>query len=222
MKSILFYFILIISFAYCRINYNFNNLEQKTAYVEYNEGTYSIVFQSNPSNQPAYGSYNDTVNENGWSLLRITTNNKFDDKIQAYAAGYLEAYLTHHRIYQHYKNFFISSNFSPKLQEYIKENKVFLSEQIKDTSVPFNYHLSLVLEQSYGLTDGYKLFAPEEEQLSDDEIYHIIHYSDIRDLENLLNGKLNEYDHCSAIIKVLDDNDDIIITHTTWTKYLNI
>lgn len=154
----------------------------------------------------------------GWSVLRITTNSAFDDAIQAYAAGLAEAYLTHHKMYQHYKNFFVETKFSDKLKSYISTNKAFMEKLIQSPNEPFNYQLSLLLQQAAGLTDGYKQFAPEEETLSDDEIYHIIHYSDIRDLENTLEGKLSNHDSCSALIKVLDQNDDIIITHTTWTK----
>jgi hypothetical protein len=48
--------------------------------------------------------YTKGLEETGWDFLSITTNNFFDDKIQAEAAGRLEGSLTKDRIYNHYQN----------------------------------------------------------------------------------------------------------------------
>jgi hypothetical protein len=58
------------------------------------------------STKVAFGTYNDTMDTTGWGILHIETNTNFEDTIQAYGAGYLEAAFTQTRVYQMYENLF--------------------------------------------------------------------------------------------------------------------
>ena len=62
-------------------------------------GPFSDVYQ-----YIATAFYTNSLEETGWDFLSITTNNFFDDKIQAEAAGRLEGSLTKDRIFNHYTN----------------------------------------------------------------------------------------------------------------------
>ena len=44
--------------------------------------------------------FTNAINETGWSYLNVSTNGDFDNYDQAYAAGFVEGYLTQHLIYQ--------------------------------------------------------------------------------------------------------------------------
>jgi hypothetical protein len=48
----------------------------------------------------AVANYSDAINETGWAFLDLATSPTSPSEVQAYAAGYLEAYLSHQRIYE--------------------------------------------------------------------------------------------------------------------------
>merc|ERR1712226_263403 len=55
-------------------------------------------------NTVAWGNFTNMVNATGWSFIEIQTDPKFPDKIQAFAAGYLEGYLSADLIYLFWRN----------------------------------------------------------------------------------------------------------------------
>jgi hypothetical protein len=52
------------------------------------------------ANAVANATFADAVNETGWAFLNVTTNSLYDNYDQAYAAGFVEGYISQHRIYQ--------------------------------------------------------------------------------------------------------------------------
>lgn len=85
------------------------------AFVQYKNNEYIIKDGIYSKDYVAYGIFDDTIESTGWSVLKISTNPKFDDEIQAYSAGLLESYLTHTRIYQSYLNCIGKTDFNPKI-----------------------------------------------------------------------------------------------------------
>lgn len=85
-----------------------------------------------------------------------------------------------------------------------------------DLSDPFNYHAHLLLKQSEGMISGYEKYMNKNEILNEQQVYHMIFSPDIREIQEILKGNLVEYDRCSALIKILPNNEDIVVSHNTW------
>jgi hypothetical protein len=52
------------------------------------------------TNAVAFGQFEDTLEDNGWGVLKVQTNSAFSDDLQMFGAGFLEGALTQDRIYQ--------------------------------------------------------------------------------------------------------------------------
>jgi hypothetical protein len=61
---------------------------------------YACCMLCRVSGAVAVANYSDAINETGWAFLDLATSPTFPSEVQAYAAGYLEAYLSHQRIYE--------------------------------------------------------------------------------------------------------------------------
>ena len=115
-------------------------------------GPFSDVYQ-----YIATAFYTNSLEETGWDFLSITTNNFFDDKIQAEAAGRLEGSLTKDRIFNHYTNMLSTAgalktdtyNFFKRQEEFLLSKK----DEYGDNSILFNAYLLYL--QFNGLRDQY-------------------------------------------------------------------
>ncbi len=78
------------------------------------------------------------------------------------AAGFLEGYLTAHRIYDHHVNmeaFFNISTSGPS--DWLLAQDAWAQEQVATGATPYWTTLGLILQQHEGLMDGYNLAANE-------------------------------------------------------------
>jgi len=113
----------------------------------------------------AWGSFEDRIDETGWSILDVHTDEGHSGKDQSYAAGFLEGFLTHKRMKQHQRNMWSvdfngrpsdsnidagASNFSAQNLDWMR-NK---AEQYGQHD-PYWQQVGFVLEQLRGLTDGF-------------------------------------------------------------------
>lgn len=100
---------------------------QGTVYVR--SGVPTLVRDVLDTHGAARGSFNDSVATTGWATLSITTSNAYADRDQALAAGYLEASLSQHRIWQYYSNFVAnewgSSGPPPKMMAWLKDQLMY-------------------------------------------------------------------------------------------------
>jgi hypothetical protein len=239
-------FIIICLILLLIIMYNFSNTGIK-------KGTFSATFDNMKSINVSSGAnpqavaivfWNDTISETGWGSLNVATNNKYSAEQQAYAAGFLEAYVTWERAYQYWHNYKVSEygseGFSPKLQDFMLQQKNHVEKMSKKNIVdPFWSGINLVLKQFNGFADGYHASAKSDKALSTIELYMLNSVGDLEDLNELYPNKkilsttfasleksfsklLHEeklWHSCSALIQIIENGNDVAAGHTTWRSY---
>lgn len=178
-------------------------------------------------------------NTTGWSLLEIETNEQASDEDQAFGAGLLEGYLTKDLINLHLINtvgdfceeqsktcsdlvYFLTSNYKWIINQ-ISENK----------NDPYWHQVDLVFHQFSGLFHGY--YGSDKNHIQINNVLHSM-VKDIKPYLKLLalqlNGDMSELlaslnqesnpfiaGSCSALIKLLPNNQDLFVSHVTWTVY---
>ncbi|XP_050520145.1 putative phospholipase B-like 2 [Daktulosphaira vitifoliae] len=174
--------------------------------------------------------YIHSINETGWSFLEIRTSPKAKDPDQAYAAGFLEGVLTADLIYYHWRNNMKDNNcvkdpqMCPKLTEHITNNKEWIESSL-NASDPYWYQVGLYLKQLDGLHDGYMHGKSKDTpSLSLNDIYLLNAMDDISDLISALEPtqaklKVLGSGSCSALVKLLPGNKDLLVSHVTWSGY---
>jgi len=175
--------------------------------------------------------YTQSLDEVGWDFLSIKTNNFFDDKLQAEAAGRLEGSLTKEKIFNHYTNMLSTvgnlnentANFFKKQEEYLLSKK----SEYNDNSILFNAYLLYL--QFKGLRDQYNEEMPEEKRINGTEFNVLNSFGDRFDIDTKYNRKnfdemskdeIYNYfllnNHCSALFKLKSDLSDIFYGHNSW------
>ena len=176
------------------------------------------------------------LEETGWDFLSITTNNFFDDKIQAEAAGRLEASLTKDRIYNHYQNMLSTArnldndtyNFFKRQEEYLLSKK----NEYNDNSILFNAYLLYL--QFNGLREQYNSEVTEDKKIDPIDFNIMNSFGDVFDIkdkykrpsfEDMTKDEIYEYfllnNHCSALFKTKYDLSDVFFGHNSW-YYFNM
>ncbi|ELP91420.1 hypothetical protein EIN_155270 [Entamoeba invadens IP1] len=216
----------------------------KTASVVKGEKGFEVL-KSRLRGSVAWGSYENTVNKTGWGVLDIHTNPKYTATDQAYAAGYIESYMTHHLIYLYWKNF-LANEYNGKVPHRVRE---FFSMQFRfwkknifrkpDDFDDENYdekywsQQRLIYEQLKGLYVGYKHFSSACEKLKLEDIYLLNSVGDLPTVSSKYSHGYGDnsmldlqekhpdeiYHECTAYIKFNNKTNDVIYSHNTWRPY---
>jgi hypothetical protein len=138
----------------------------------------------------AWGGWSDTINVDGWSYLSIHTSPDEANLVQAKAAGYLEACLTHSMIYKYSLIHANDYGWSEELRAYYNENYEFYEQQIERAAGkdPFWEQVSLLLEQQAGMFEGYIAHAPAGHEISWEVMVTMSMHSDMDTLCPLYGG----------------------------------
>ena len=185
--------------------------------------------------------YTNSLEEEGWDRLSITTNSIFSDEIQAEGAGRLEGALTKDRIYYHYLNLKNTINIDENISHFLEEQEAFVFDSVEKgegSRDPMLYNAYLIKIQYNAMIEQYNIVAGEEKQLTKND-FHLLNYnaelSDIEskfkvekegeaDYKKMDNEKLFdlflERTHCSALFKLKNDLSDIYFGHNTWDSYI--
>uniref|UniRef100_A0AAV2MRD7 RRM domain-containing protein n=1 Tax=Knipowitschia caucasica TaxID=637954 RepID=A0AAV2MRD7_KNICA len=183
----------------------------------------------------AWANFTDSIKTTGWSFLEVTTNSLYNDSVQAYAAGAVEAAVTSPLIYKHWMNtlmdycgpFKAQSDYCNQLKHYISTNLQWVQAQIeKQPNSPYWYQVRLALLQLKGLEDSYndELSFPLG-PISFNPLGFLLFQmgGDLEDLEAALNKSSKTRTlgsgSCSALIKLLPNNNDLLVSHDTWNTY---
>ncbi|CAG08547.1 unnamed protein product, partial [Tetraodon nigroviridis] len=183
----------------------------------------------------AFANFSDNIKISGWSFLEVTTSGQYNDSIQAYSAGVVEAAVTSQLIYKHWMNtlmdycgpFTSHSGYCQRLKAFITVNLQWVQEQItKQPKSPYWHQVRLALLQLRGLEDSYndQLSFPTG-PISFNPFGFILFQlgGDLEDLESALNKSSQTRPlgsgSCSALIKLLPNHKDLLVSHDTWNTY---
>lgn len=188
-------------------------------------------FSGFPNNELATGSWEDAVNATGWAFLNVNTNPKFNDEITSEAAGYLEGYITAERIYQNVANSGFLNPISPVRAAFLNNNSVWMNAQLVAAhSLPVGNptrvywrHVKLALNQLDGLCRGYAESSfGKSHPLTPMQIKCVTYSGDFDDLPDsngfTVRSAADENGHCSALIRLTSNNDDLYISQVTWSS----
>ncbi|XP_054157443.1 putative phospholipase B-like 2 [Oppia nitens] len=181
--------------------------------------------------------YDNSINTTGWAQLDIHSNQSLDDSRQAYYFGLIEGLLTADLIQLHWDNNIRhycdkEKQFCQNLFAFIAKNIEFMKSQIKlyANSDEYWHQIELTLTQLTGLEDGYRstmygIRPPGSPHLNVNVTGLILMnlITECGELEQVLQRKVKSVDlndgHCSAIVRVLDDGSDLLVSHNSWTTY---
>ena len=161
--------------------------------------------------------------------------------------GYLEGILTKERIYQFYTNI-IRSNFNKdnykipeNVLDFYKKNLEYMVENSTKymKTEPYWEQVHYIYQQLKGLYDGYNNNVEEDKKIEFLEFQIMPGYTDYTDIADYYENEENKPDfsfmtihdiknyitrrsHCSAIIKLAEDFNDIWVGHNTWDYYNNM
>lgn len=223
------------------LSYSVNSSEVSIIWNE-KHGTYELKrgFHKNFS---AFATFENSINKTGFAQLEVKTNPNDKDREQAYTAGLIEGLLTSDLIKDHWYNTYADyckkplSDYCSRLQHFLDENFKWMYEQIflHGNGDPLWHQVELILIQLTGLLDGYNFEQRDRSTLGKvplkpdvTGLLLLFLSGDLSDIETALGGYNDGYkpfDHalgtgsCSAIIKVLPDAKDLLVSQTTWNHY---
>ncbi|XP_064620556.1 putative phospholipase B-like 2 [Lineus longissimus] len=174
----------------------------------------------------------DYIQTTGWAVLEVTTNPNYDDALQAYAAGLMEADLTRELIAKNWNNTIDGyckkpyAGYCARLQKFLQDNLEWVYHQIaSQPNDPYWHQVELLLTQVNGLIDGYtsKVQKPSYKITDPFGFYFFQIGGDLEDLESAL--KKEDKTHllgsgsCSALVKLLPGNKELFMSHDTWSGF---
>ncbi|XP_054852634.1 putative phospholipase B-like 2 [Eublepharis macularius] len=183
----------------------------------------------------AQANLTDSIRSTGWSFLELATSEKYNDSLQAYAAGVAEAAVSEQLIYMHWMNtmvgycgpFTYQTDYCEKLKSYIEANLAWMEQQMEtQQDSAFWHQIRLALLQLKGLEDGYNgrvAFPSGKFSIAPFGFLLFQLGGDLEDLEAAFNKSDSQRvlgsGSCSALIKLLPGNQDLLVSHDTWNNY---
>uniref|UniRef100_A0A672RK58 Phospholipase B-like n=1 Tax=Sinocyclocheilus grahami TaxID=75366 RepID=A0A672RK58_SINGR len=174
----------------------------------------------------AVANFTDDISTTGWTYLEVSTSGGYNDTLQAYAAGVVEAARTQLVLYEwRFVRLFLLMTFCCTKSALQALFPVFLLRvHTALCNVPLQVRLSLL--QLQGLEDGYngQIKFPSG-SLSINPFGFLLFQmgGDLEDLEAALNKSQQSRavgsGSCSALIKFLPGRKDLLVSHDTWNNY---
>ncbi|XP_036382815.1 putative phospholipase B-like 2 [Megalops cyprinoides] len=183
----------------------------------------------------AWANFTDDIHNTGWAYLQVTTSGTYNDSLQAYAAGVVEAAATADLLYKHWMNtmvgycgpFKYESGYCQRLRDYILTNLQWMWQQMeKGEDSEYWHQIRLALLQLKGLEDSYNdqvTFPSGPFSVNPFGFLLFQMGGDLEDLESALNKTTQSRTlgsgSCSALIKLLPGNKELLVSHDTWNNY---
>ncbi|XP_021573200.1 putative phospholipase B-like 2 isoform X2 [Carlito syrichta] len=183
----------------------------------------------------AWANLTNAMHKTGWAFLELGTNGRYNDSLQAYAAGVVEAAVSEELIYMHWMNtvvnycgpFEYEVDYCEKLKSFLAANLEWVQEQMASSTDSAYWHqVRLTLLQLKGLEDSYegRVTFPTGRLTIKPLGFLLLQLSgDLEDLEPALNKTKAKASlgsgSCSALIKLLPGQSDLLVAHNTWNNY---
>ena len=190
----------------------------------------------------AYGFHDDQVTATGWSYLHVESDPTLPSDEQAYAAGFAEGYLTAARIAQSYTNTiaggFTNGTIPTSVYTFIETQQQWVYAQYQaDPTNSYWINAMFLYQQVQGLVDGCAAAQPPyvitladalvlsmvaeagDMQAATDLVYR--ESIDVLKMHDLKRVKaiMEKNSHCSALIRMSPDGQDMFSAHTTWSAF---
>uniref|UniRef100_A0A7N5P4L6 Phospholipase B-like n=1 Tax=Ailuropoda melanoleuca TaxID=9646 RepID=A0A7N5P4L6_AILME len=186
----------------------------------------------------AWANLTNAIRETGWAFLELRTNGRYNDSLQAYAAGVVEASVSEELIYMHWMNtvvnycgpFEYEVGYCEKLKSFLETNLEWMqAEMERHRGSAYWHQVRLTLLQLKGLEDSYEgsmTFPTGRFTVKPLGFLLLQLAGDLGDLEPALNKTKSKHvmgsGSCSALIKLLPGHTDLLIAHNTWSSYQNM
>ncbi|XP_069848073.1 putative phospholipase B-like 2 [Dipodomys merriami] len=186
----------------------------------------------------AWANLTNAIRETGWAFLELGTNGSYNDSLQAYAAGVVEASVSEELIYMHWMNtvvnycgpFEYEVGYCEKLKSFLEANLAWMqAEMEQQVNSTYWHQVRLTLLQLKGLEDSYegRVAFPTEKFTIKPLGFLLLQLSgDLEDLEPALNKSNSKpvlgSGSCSALVKLLPGHRDLLVAHNTWNSYQNM
>lgn len=210
-------------------------LEPGSSRLIITDGTPPSADFSNPTGliPVAWASFQDDIQNTGWGYLEIESNFNVTDDVQAYAAGALEAHLTRQLMENQWENMFAhycdnQTEFCAKLNGFLQKNLDYSRRQeaqLRNTD-PYWNMVHLQMRQLLGLSDAFEnaTLDTSHDLVNITRAFMFSLVGDFLDLEPALRRtsdqrSLSQAPACSALVKIVGENDDIYIAHDAWFLY---
>ncbi|KAA0157259.1 hypothetical protein FNF29_00611 [Cafeteria roenbergensis] len=197
-----------------------------------------------PSGTPwlSRAQFEDQIDENGWTFLRLEGRKSSNDTETAFAAGFLEGALTWQRISQFAFNTAVNATLGKPLEDWLARNADFVAAGVKAnaSTSPFWHQVGLMGAQTAGLEAGYASAAPPSASLLPVAFRNMQIGGDLEDLASAVSAQTGipveglipsaamrarlgikargdgwgGGGHCSALVKLTAD--DLLIAQATW------
>ena len=177
-----------------------------------------------PTNWVIKATFDEKINEEGFTYLSLESGGNFTDELKAYSAGYLEGFLTYTQINQSFVNQNIR-DYVPtgQIKDFIVENYNYIVDNVdKNQNETYWYQTGLLMYQIKGMEDGFLALQPKVSRDIDPMGIFWMYNWDLTELTDLqlkyARGKsVLGSGSCSAMIKYT--GDDLIASHVTWSEY---
>ncbi|XP_004379110.1 putative phospholipase B-like 2 isoform X1 [Trichechus manatus latirostris] len=183
----------------------------------------------------AWANLTNAIRETGWAFLELGTSGCYNDSLQAYAAGIVEAAVSEELIYMHWMNtvvnycgpFKYEAGYCEKLKSFLEANLEWMQEEMDlNRDSAYWHQVRLTLLQLKGLEDSYggRMTFPTGKFIIKPLGFLLLQLSgDLEDLEPALNKTKTKRalgsGSCSALIKLLPGQRDLLVAHNTWNSY---
>ncbi|CAH0728674.1 unnamed protein product, partial [Brenthis ino] len=210
--------------------------ESKYGYVKWSSGNAEVLITDNHEEIPkvhvAKATYSNEINSTGWAFLELHTSPDVSDEKQAYAAGFLEGFLTRDLIWKHWQNMLKGYCYNKTvicglIEDFVDKNEDYIASMIESNPISaYWYQVKLYYIQLEGMAAGYnKATRSAYEWLTVRDIKWINMLGDLDELsiavsspketpEGILFGE-----HCSGLVKLLPDLSNLYTSHVTWNSY---
>lgn len=186
-------------------------------------GSNKVNIYTNSTRDPndiAYGIWSDSLNQTGWYQFHVTGNSSFPSKQIARCAGAIEGYSHSGRISQHFKLIqdmnFDNTTDNQSIHDFLQTNLNFIRSSI--ISFPDSIYwtkIGILFSQFEGMVEG---LSQAHSNLSELDLWLLQSQGDLEDLTELPFKR----DHCSGLVRLLDDFSDLFMSHDSWSDYRDL